>query len=117
MKAGKYNKTTASFFNVMAENNRLGDTSAIVDSFNELMMANRNETPAKIISAEQLKPAQLKALTASLDSFADGKKLVLETEVDPSILGGLKVQIGDRFIDLSVSSKIQKMTRVLSDAV
>jgi F-type H+-transporting ATPase subunit O len=117
MKAGKYNKVTASFFNVLAENGRLGATSKIVDTFSELMMATRGETPAKIISAEALSKSQISTLTESLKNFADGKKLIMDTEVDPSILGGLKVQIGDRYIDLSVSSKIQKMTRLLSDSV
>lgn len=37
----------------------------------------------------------------------------METKVDPSILGGLKVQIGDRFIDYSLSSKIDKMEKLL----
>lgn len=38
-------------------------------------------------------------------------------KVDPSIRGGLIVEIGDRTIDLSVSSKMARMNKMLNDAV
>ncbi len=66
--------------------------------------------------------------------FSQGKKLkvvpkvvspagmqtsvVLTSEqVNPDIIGGLIVEIGDRTIDLSVSSKISKMNKLLTDAL
>jgi F-type H+-transporting ATPase subunit O len=39
------------------------------------------------------------------------KSVVLSTQVDPSIVGGLQVQIGDQFLDLSVGSKIDSVSR------
>ena len=38
-------------------------------------------------------------------------------QVNPEIRGGLVVEIGDRTIDLSVSSKLAKMNKLLSDAL
>lgn len=38
-------------------------------------------------------------------------------QVNPDILGGLVVEIGDRTIDLSVSSKIAKMNKLLTDTL
>lgn len=35
--------------------------------------------------------------------------IVLKTEVNPALVGGLTVQIGDKFMDLSISSKIASM--------
>ena len=46
----------------------------------------------------------------------DGGKAVLATSVDPSIMGGLTVKIGDKFLDLSVKSKIDTVKRSLSTA-
>lgn len=37
------------------------------------------------------------------------KTIVLKTEVNPALVGGLTVQIGDKFMDLSISSKIASM--------
>lgn len=39
------------------------------------------------------------------------------TKVNPEILGGLIVEVGERSIDFSVSNKIQKMNKMLQDAV
>merc|ERR1711957_1119059 len=61
-----------------------------------------------------LTKAQADAVTAAMKGqVAEGKKVVLSTTVDPSILGGLQVQIGDQFLDLSVSGKIASMSRNL----
>lgn len=43
--------------------------------------------------------------------------LIVLTQVNPDIRGGLVVEIGDRTIDLSVSSKIAKMNKLLSDSL
>ena len=39
------------------------------------------------------------------------------SQVNPDILGGLVVNIGDRTIDLSVSARIAKLNKLLSDAL
>jgi len=38
-------------------------------------------------------------------------------QVNPEIIGGLVVEIGDRTIDLSVSSKMAKMNKLLTDTL
>lgn len=43
--------------------------------------------------------------------------LIPRLQVNPDIRGGLVVEIGDRTIDLSVSSKMHKMNRLLSEAL
>lgn len=46
------------------------------------------------------------------------KKLGLtKPQVDPSIIGGLVVEVGDRTIDLSISSKVAKLNKMLTDAL
>lgn len=39
------------------------------------------------------------------------------TQVNPDIVGGLVVEIGDRTIDLSVSARIAKMNKLLTDSL
>lgn len=42
---------------------------------------------------------------------------LIEMQVNPDIMGGLVVEIGDRTIDLSVSARIAKMNKLLTDAL
>ena len=53
----------------------------------------------------------------SKSEYSQGKKLKTVTRVDPDMLGGLVVEIGERTIDLSVSSKIARLNKMLTDTV
>lgn len=48
---------------------------------------------------------------------AIAEKILTFVQVDPALVGGLVVEIGGRTVDLSVSSKIAKMNKALTDAV
>jgi F-type H+-transporting ATPase subunit O len=45
------------------------------------------------------------------------KSVEIEAKVDPNILGGLVIETGDKTIDLSVSSKVAKLNRLLTQAI
>lgn len=62
--------------------------------------------------------ATLKEVESALSGFLQkGQSLQLTTKVDPSIVGGLVVVIGDRYIDMSLSSKIERYTALLKQPV
>ena len=118
MAKGKFSPATVAFFGTLAENGRLAMAGKIGEKFTELMQASRGEVQAVVTSAEPLSNAQMKTLNKSLGSFLEkGQTLSLETRVNADILGGLTVQIGDRFMDLSIANKIQKMHGLLSENV
>jgi len=78
------------------------------------MKAKRGEVEATIISADPLNKSQTAAVSEAMKSqFPKGAKVVLKTEVDPSIMGGLQIQIGDKFLDLSVASRIDEVGRTV----
>lgn len=82
------------------------------------MQAGRGGVDVTIISAQPLQKAQLEAVTKAATKIAgQGKTVNLQTSVDPNILGGLQVLVGDRFLDLSVSSRIHTLTQTLDSAV
>lgn len=78
--------------------------------------AKRGELDAVVTSATELSKAQMKKVTDVLKQQAGGKAVSITTKVDQSILGGLTLQIGDKFLDLSVKSKIDKLTTTLQSA-
>jgi F-type H+-transporting ATPase subunit O len=109
----KLSPVTRNLLVTMAGNARLKDLGKITSVFAQLMKAKRGEVDAKIISAEPLSAAQLKEVQAAMASqVPKGKKVILETLTDPSIVGGLQVQIGDQFLDLSVKSRIEEIARI-----
>ncbi|KAJ8118041.1 hypothetical protein ONZ43_g4074 [Nemania bipapillata] len=72
-------------------------------------------TSAQALDSRTL--SRLETAVAKSQYVGQGKKLKVTNEVKPDILGGLVVEIGDRTIDLSVSSKIAKMNKLLTDAL
>jgi F-type H+-transporting ATPase subunit O len=109
----KFTTTTVNLMTVLAGNARLAEFPKITETFEQLMKAKRGQVEAVIISAEPLSKQQTDAVTAAMKSQVEkGKQVVLSTKVDPSILGGLQVQIGDQFLDLSVSSRIDEIGRI-----
>lgn len=53
----------------------------------------------------------------SKSQYSQGKKLKVTTKVNPDLLGGLVVEIGEQTIDYSVASKISKLNKLLTDSV
>ena len=76
------------------------------------MKAKRGQVDATIISAHALDKKQSDQIAAAIKTNSKGAKDVLiSTKVDPSIIGGIQVQIGDQFLDLSIKSRIEEISR------
>lgn len=109
----KLNPVTRNLLSCMAGNARLAELPKVVATFTQLMKAKRGQVDAKIISSEPLSAAMLKEVQAAMQSqVAKGKTVIIEQVTDPSIVGGLQVQIGDQFLDLSIKSRIEDIARM-----
>merc|ERR1712137_65115 len=108
------------FLDTLAQNNRLGVLEGVVNNFGILMGAHRGEIELVVTSAAALDNKTLSRLEAAVTKsqyVANGQKLKVVSKVNPEIKGGLIVEIGDRTIDLSVSSKMAKMNKLLKDTL
>ncbi|KAK1688607.1 ATP synthase F1 [Colletotrichum godetiae] len=113
-------ETVKNFLAALAENNRLGLLPGITQKFAEIMSAARGEVELTVTSATQLDNKTLNRLESSIAKSSyvgQGKKLKVTNNVNPDIVGGLIVEIGDRTIDLSVSGKIAKLNKLLTDTL
>ena len=111
-------KTTANFLTVLAENNRLGNFSSVFEKFGLLNDAYNGVVEANVTSAKPLESKILKRLQNSIgkSSFVgEGKTLKLTNKVDPEILGGLVVEVGDRTVDVSIANKVARLNQTLKD--
>ncbi|XP_077336072.1 ATP synthase peripheral stalk subunit OSCP, mitochondrial [Lithobates pipiens] len=114
----KFTPITANFFNLLAENGRLTKTSDVINAFGKIMSAHRGEVLCSVTTSSPLDEANLTELKSALTSFlAKGESLKLETKTDPTILGGMLVSIGDKYIDMSSKTKIRKLTKIMRDTV
>lgn len=119
-KSANVDKTTANFLNLLAENNRLGIISGVVSQFEILSNAHHGIVEATVTSADSLDKKTLSRLETAISGsefVGEGKQLQLTNKVNPDVLGGIIVEVGDRTVDLSVSNKISKLNKLLTDAV
>ena len=108
LEAAKVGDLTRRFVGVIGRNRRLAAMPAIIEAYLETLARRRGEVTAKVSSAAALSDAQLELLTDSLRK-AVGGKVVVETDVDPELIGGLVVRVGSRMFDASLRTKLQKM--------
>jgi F-type H+-transporting ATPase subunit O len=112
--------TVKNFLETLAENNRLSLLKGVCEKFGELMSAAKGEVEMTVVSASQLDSktlSRLESAVAKSQYVGPGKKLKVTNKVNSDILGGVIVEIGDRTIDLSVSARIAKMNKLLTDAL
>jgi len=101
----------------LSANGRIGDTQKVVDSFVEIMEASRGAVKVVITAAAELPKATLATVEkAAMGLVEKGQKVTIEVKTNPEILGGLQVLVGDKFLDLSVSSRVQALSAELESA-
>jgi F-type H+-transporting ATPase subunit delta len=72
------------------------------------LRAERGIVVAEVTTAEQLNDAELDFIRQKLEAMT-GQKVELALKIDPDIIGGIIVRIGDQVIDGSVRNKLEKM--------
>jgi F-type H+-transporting ATPase subunit delta len=89
---------------------RTGSFDGVLEDFADEVAARRNRTLAEVRSAVALSEAESERLAAVL-SARYGRTVHLNTIVDPAIIGGLKVSIGDDIIDGTISGRLEDARR------
>ncbi|XP_032411024.1 ATP synthase peripheral stalk subunit OSCP, mitochondrial [Xiphophorus hellerii] len=107
---------TVNLINVLADNGRLTLTGDVISAFGKMMSAHRGEVICSVTTAQPLDKSSLAELKVALNGFLQkGETIKLETKSDPSILGGMIVSIGDKYVDMSTKTKIQKLTQLIRE--
>ena len=109
---GRAGELTINFV-VLLVRKRRGDLIAIVArQMHEMLDREAGREPAAVGTPMPLQVAQLDELKARL-SKVYGRDIIPQTRVTPELLGGLVVQVGDRYVDASVSGKLEELRRHL----
>jgi F-type H+-transporting ATPase subunit delta len=105
----------ANFLRVVAANRRLFALREIIRGFNRLVAAHKGEVTAQVTVAEQLSDARLNEIRDALKTVT-GKNVQVDVEVDPSIIGGIKVKVGSRMVDASLRTKLNSIKFAMKEA-
>jgi F-type H+-transporting ATPase subunit delta len=101
------------FLGILAHRDRLDLVPEIATVFERLVNEHKGIAVAQVTTAVPIDERQ-KAVIASKLARRLGKTIVLETRVDPDILGGVVAQVGDDVIDGSVRGRLERLRRRLT---
>lgn len=110
--AGKLTGDAENFIRVLAENGRLDVVSEIKTQYEALKNEREGVVEAELHTAFAMDAAQVADLVARLEKKT-GRKVKARVSVDPSLIGGVKVVIGDKVIDGSARAQLGALENAL----
>ena len=90
-----------------------GNPESVIERLSDVASRRRGQSVARVTTAVELTPEQEQRLTEGLGRNS-GRNNGLQVTVDPSVLGGLVVQVGDEVIDGSIAQRLEAARRRLA---
>jgi F-type H+-transporting ATPase subunit delta len=101
-------KIIRNFLFLIADNRRTAILPEIVEAFQEVVRQRQGLAEAEVSSAVELNGAQKAELAKTLERIT-GKKIETKYSLDPALLGGAVVRVGDTIYDGSLRSRLNEM--------
>jgi F-type H+-transporting ATPase subunit delta len=101
------------FLGLLIDRNRLDLLEEIVSTYENLLDEKLGVVQARVTTALELDSKQREEITARLHALT-GKKVRMETFVDPSLIGGLVAQVGSTIYDGSIRQQLQTFKNTLT---
>jgi len=105
-------KVMNSFLQLVFEKGRVGFLDSINDFYQKLADELKGVARASLVSATELSSEAVEKIRVSL-SKKTGKDIILETEQDPALIGGIVTRIGDLVLDGSIKAQLLNMRESL----
>jgi len=105
---GRVNMLTLQVLKSMGRRDRLMFSGGLVKAWEDLLARLANRVDVELVSAQALSPEAMERIKAAVGK-ALGKVPDFATRIDPTLLGGLKLRVGDTMIDASVETQLQKI--------
>jgi F-type H+-transporting ATPase subunit delta len=114
--SGKVDKLTIEFFKLMVNKSRAEIIYPAAQEFVSQYDVIKNITTATVTSATELSEANKKTIIAEIHE-ATGGTVKLKTKVDPELIGGFVLTVGDRQVDTSISSSLARLKKEFTHSV
>ncbi|NLV17336.1 MAG: F0F1 ATP synthase subunit delta [Syntrophomonadaceae bacterium] len=106
--SSRISDTTMNFLSIVVDKRRANHLEVIYDEYQAMADESRNILKAEVVSAKHVDKQDITQLEKAL-AAATGKKVRVEFSIDPTLIGGIKVRIGDRVIDASVVKRLDML--------
>ena len=113
--AGRCVPSVALFIDLLLRKKRLHELAEVVVEFEALVERLQGIQRAHVASAVALTESEKRDLHAALERMT-GKKIRMDTTVEPDLVGGALVRIGDRVFDRTVRMMLRRIHEQLSEA-
>lgn len=112
----KFHKIILSFFKIVVSKGRSGILYGTAKEFIDEYNIKKGIVHAVVTSADALTEEQKIKLT-DLVTEATKAQIILDTRIDPSLIGGFVLRVGDRQVDTSLSSSLKKLKKEFAQKV
>jgi F-type H+-transporting ATPase subunit delta len=99
--------STRNFLKVLVDNGRAEIIEDVVPRYEDLVEEYRGKVEVEFTTAVELSDGMLEQVRSRLDEILEGREVILETNVNPNLLGGAVVRVGERQIDRSIQAQLQ----------
>ena len=111
---GRVSAELVGLMRMIIEKNHYKELTLVFDYFLDRVKEYQNIGTAYVTSAFELSKEQKLAVEKRLLDTTKYVKFEMHFEVDTALIGGMKIRIGDRVVDSSVSSRLERLTRDLT---
>ena len=109
---GKINDIVMNALLLLVRKRREALLEPIVQAFHELALEDKGKEPLEIVTARSLAPGELDELVARLSRIHQ-TTFEVKARVDPTVLGGIRITMGDRRIDGTVAGRLAELAQKL----
>ena len=110
---GKIPDILLAILRMMVSRGHVSALTGMARDYDELARGYRGESMAVVTSAVPLKEAETVALRAKLEKKL-GRQVTLRCEVNPELIGGIRVEVDGRIIDGSIRNKLEEIKEVMN---
>lgn len=114
---GNSSELMKEFMEILVDKKKLNSLGAVISRFDDIASYMRGEVKVKVTTARDMNQKLQEEIESSLKQLLKpGQTLLLEKNVDPSIIGGVVIEVQDQNVDGSVANRVKQLQKLATDA-